>query len=423
MHDAFNVTFMHLYCFFHIVRPFAAVASLQWLVPLSNASVVNYQYSECLWFRIELLRYFCMAIYHHLVAFVLNLCQTLFCLQPYETEQWETLAEILMEACIANPAASMELHEVLYGVITPAGHGFSWGQNALKKLMSPLTSIVGFGQQAFRNNQPRDFKQSVSQSESDSEDFQIGTSRSDSMESQPQAETPAPSAAASKLPPRHASVGINEPVPASERLGAVDVSPLAKSAVSSNVPAKSGSPSISTTDKGKRTASVPSHPLEQHMGSTAPVPVPKPGTPAAQASPSAAASSQQTADACKQPSAASTSDRQQPTVSESKQLGTQEAAQAPGASSSQSQAVLDERTDQVRGLPDVFSFHAHFISVAQVKQVATLFQHRCICHDCRFSTKSLTVQSQQTLLLLALLIPYVPCVHMCHLAVCFIILL
>lgn len=259
-----------------------------------------------------------------------------------------------MEACIANPAASMELHEVLYGVITPAGNGFSWGFG-LKKLMSPLTSIVGFGQQAFRNNQPRDFKQSVSQSESDSEDFQIGSSRSDSMESQPQAETPAPSAAAGRLPPRHASVSINEPAPASERLGAADVSPLAKSSVSSNVPTKSGSPSISTTDKGKRTASVPSHPLEQHMGSTAPVPVPKPATPAAQtsplaaqASPAAAASSQQTAEAAKQPNAASSSGRQQPAVSESKQLETQEAAQAPEASSRQSEAVHDERTDQVR---------------------------------------------------------------------------
>ncbi|KAL0038821.1 hypothetical protein WJX79_009210 [Trebouxia sp. C0005] len=171
--------------------------------------------------------------------------------QPYETEQWETLAEILMEACIANPAASMELHEVLYGVITPA-----------------------------------------------------------------------------------------------ERLGAADVSPLAKSAVSSNVPAKSGSPSLSTTDKGKRIASTPSHPLEQHTGSTAPVPAHKPATPAVQASPSDAASSQQTADARKQPNAASSSGRLQPTVSESKQLETQEAAQAPEASSSQAQAVHDERFDQ-----------------------------------------------------------------------------
>jgi len=340
------------------------------LVPLSIAFLVKYPNSEQQCFPIELLSYFCIAMYHLAVALVLSLCQPLFCLQPYETEQWETLAEILMEACIANPAASMELHEVLYGVITPAGNGFSWGFG-LKKLMSPITSIVGFGQQAFRNNQPRDFKQSVSQSESDSEDFQIGTSRSDSMESQPQAETPAPSAAAGKLPPRHASVSINEPALASERLGAADVSPLAKSSVSSNVPAKSGSPSISTTDKGKRTASVPSHPLEQHMGSTAPVPVPKPATPAA-------ASSQQTADARKQPSAAGTSGRQQPTVSESKQLETSEAAQAPEASSSQSQAAHDERTDQVRGLPGLCSFPAQSSSVAQVKQVAMWFQHRCI---------------------------------------------
>jgi len=347
------------------------------LVPLSIAFMVKHPNSEWQCFPIKLLSYFCMAMYHLPVAFVLSVCQPLLCLQPYETKQWETLAEILMEACIANPAASMELHEVLYGVITPAGNGFSWGFG-LKKLMSPITSIVGFGQQAFRNNQPRDFKQSVSQSESDSEDFQIGTSRSDSMESQPQAETPAPSAAAGRLPPRHASVSINEPAPASERLGAADVSPLAKSSVSSNVPAKSGSPSISTTDKSMRTASVPSHPLEQHMGSTAPVPVPKPATPAAQASPSAAASSQQTADARKQPSAASTSGRQQPIVSESKQLETHEAAQAPEASSSQSQAVHDERTDQVRGLPVFCSFPAHSTSVAQVKQVATWFHLRCI---------------------------------------------
>ena len=335
------------------------------LVPHSIAFLVKYPKCEWQCFPLELLSYFCMTVYHLPVASVLSVCQPLLCLQPYETEQWETLAEILMEACIANPAASMELHEALYGVITPAGNGFSWGFG-LKKLMSPITSIVGFGQQAFRNNQPRDFKQSVSQSESDSEDFQIGTSRSDSMESQPQAETPAPSAAAGRLPPRHASVSINEPAPASERLGAADVSPLAKSSVSSNVPAKSGSPSISTTDKGKRTASVPSHPLEQHMGPTAPVPVPKPATPAAHASLSAA-------DARKQPSAASSSGRQQPNVSETKQLETQEAAQAPEASSSQSQAVHDERTDQVRGLPDLCSCPAQFLSVAQGKQVATWF--------------------------------------------------
>ena len=335
------------------------------LVPHSIAFLVKYPKCEWQCFPLELLSYFCMTVYHLPVASVLSVCQPLLCLQPYETEQWETLAEILMEACIANPAASMELHEALYGVITPAGNGFSWGFG-LKKLMSPITSIVGFGQQAFRNNQPRDFKQSVSQSESDSEDFQIGTSRSDSMESQPQAETPAPSAAAGRLPPRHASVSINEPAPASERLGAADVSPLAKSSVSSNVPAKSGSPSISTTDKGKRTASVPSHPLEQHMGPTAPVPVPKPATPAAHASLSAA-------DAHKQPSAASSSGRQQPNVSETKQLETQEAAQAPEASSSQSQAVHDERTDQVRGLPDLCSCPAQFLSVAQGKQVATWF--------------------------------------------------
>jgi len=107
------------------------------------------------------------------------------------------------------------------------------------------------------------------------------------------------------------------------------------------------------------------------MGSTAPVPVPKPATPAA-------ASSQQTADARKQPSAAGTSGRQQPTVSESKQLETSEAAQAPEASSSQSQAAHDERTDQVRGLPGLCSFPAQSSSVAQVKQVAMWFQHRCI---------------------------------------------
>ena len=116
-------------------------------------------------------------------------------LQANETQQWETLAEILMDACLANPAASIDLHEVLYGVVTPAGQWRFWGQGALRKLVAPISSIAGFSMQAFRNNQPRDSKHSSSRSlpssHSDPDDFSIGTCRSDIDDQLPQTSTSA----------------------------------------------------------------------------------------------------------------------------------------------------------------------------------------------------------------------------------------
>ena len=110
-----------------------------------------------------------------------------------------------MDACLANPAASIDLHEVLYGVVTPAGQwGGFWGQGALKKLVAPISSIAGFGLQAFRNNQPRDFKhpsnRSFESAHSDADDFSIGAGRSDSEDSLPLAPTP-PSSNSKRWPP------------------------------------------------------------------------------------------------------------------------------------------------------------------------------------------------------------------------------
>lgn len=122
-------------------------------------------------------------------------------LQADETEKWEALAVLLMDACIANPAASIDLHEVLYGVVTPAGAWGFWGQGALKKLVAPISNIAGFGLQALRSNQPRDTKHASSRSfhsaRSDPDDFSIGTARSDSDDPLPQMAT----SAASDNPP------------------------------------------------------------------------------------------------------------------------------------------------------------------------------------------------------------------------------
>lgn len=107
-----------------------------------------------------------------------------------------------MDACLANPAASIDLHEVLYGVVTPAGQWGFWGQGALKKLVAPISSIAGFGLQAFRNNQPRDFKHPANSSfeSSDADDFSIGTARSDSNDSLPPLALP-PLSNSNRLPP------------------------------------------------------------------------------------------------------------------------------------------------------------------------------------------------------------------------------
>lgn len=91
-----------------------------------------------------------------------------------------------MDACLANPAASIDLHEVLYGVVTPAGPwGGFWGQGTLKKLVTPITTLAGF---AFRNHS-RDVKHSSNQSfhsaHPDPDDFSIGTRRSDSDDTCP----------------------------------------------------------------------------------------------------------------------------------------------------------------------------------------------------------------------------------------------
>ena len=130
-------------------------------------------------------------------------------MQANETQQWETLAEILMDACLANPAASIDLHEVLYGVVTPAGQWGFWGQGALKKLVAPISSIAGFGLQAFRNNQPRDFKhpssRSFESSHSDADDFSIGTARSDSNDSLPPLAA-SPLSNSNRLPPSIESI-------------------------------------------------------------------------------------------------------------------------------------------------------------------------------------------------------------------------
>ena len=88
-----------------------------------------------------------------------------------------------MDACLANPAASIDLHEVLYGMVTPAGPwGSFWGQG-LKRMVAPISNIANFGIQAFRN-QSRDSKHSSNRSfhsaHSDPDDFSIGTGRSDS---------------------------------------------------------------------------------------------------------------------------------------------------------------------------------------------------------------------------------------------------
>lgn len=266
----------------------------------------------------------------------------LLCLQPYESEQWETLAEILMEACVANPAASMELHEVLYGVITPAGQGF-WVHGAIRKLMQPFSNIAG----AFRNNQPRDLKQSVSRSAPDSDDFQIGTSRSDSTEWQPQAEPPAAAPVTSRLPPSQRPASNDVHTSASKQAGAADVKPLAKPAVSSSMPASAAAPSASSTDSAKKTE--PMRPAQQVKGYTAQAQMlPESPSGAPQAISSAVPSSQLALGVHKQPSAASTSGRQQPTVQKTRQASTHKTAKVPEASTSQPQPAPKGSADQVR---------------------------------------------------------------------------
>ncbi len=271
-------------------------------------------------------------------------------LQANETEQWATLAEILMDACMANPAASIDLHEVLYGVITPAGQWGFWGQGALKKLVSPISSIAGFGLQAFRNNQPREIKHSVSRSaeleQSDSEDFQIGSSRSDSLDSQPRAGNAAASTATNRLAPSFRT-GNHEPstrpadaVTARDQRQTNGKHRAGFQGVSSSVPA----PSDGGSDKGLRSEPIlrPSA-LAQHQGLTSQTPPSKPPSTAAQASLPAVHN------AMGQSNIASASDRPQLVVRESasERVESHEAAKAPGASSSQPRHALDVKTDQV----------------------------------------------------------------------------
>ena len=103
---------------------------------------------------------------------------------------------------MANPASSVELHEVLYGAVTPAGP-WGWGQGVVKKLVGVASNAAGFGMQAFRNNQPREIKRSARHSDldrQDSCDFQIGTARSDSTASHPQANNPADASPSHRSP-------------------------------------------------------------------------------------------------------------------------------------------------------------------------------------------------------------------------------
>lgn len=97
-----------------------------------------------------------------------------------------------MDACLANPAASIDLHEVLLGVVTPAGPwGGFWGQSALNKLVKPVSTLAGF---VFRNNS-RDNKHSSNHSfhsaHSEPDDFSISTRHSDSDDTNPQTNTSA----------------------------------------------------------------------------------------------------------------------------------------------------------------------------------------------------------------------------------------
>ena len=170
-----------------------------------------------------------------------------------------------MEACIANPAASIDLHEVLYGVVTPAGQW--WGQTALKRLVSPISSIAGYSMQAFRNQQPREIKQPVSHAieleQSDSDDFQIGTAHTDSTEMQAPTDSPAASVAKTRLPPSLGSTGKRpiKPVVAEQTENQLQASTSAlaqpgKGAISSSlsVDPREVSPSSSSSHDGGKVA-------------------------------------------------------------------------------------------------------------------------------------------------------------------------
>lgn len=127
-----------------------------------------------------------------------------------------------MDACLANPAASIDLHEVLYGVVTPAGQWGFWGQGALKKLVTPISTLAGF---AFRNHS-RDTKHSSNRSfnsaQSDPDDFSIGTCRSDSDDTCPQTITSAvpdnPRSSSAATPSNSAEPARPEPAFTPQRL-------------------------------------------------------------------------------------------------------------------------------------------------------------------------------------------------------------
>ena len=103
----------------------------------------------------------------------------MLCIQANEQDQWETLAEILMDACTANPASSHQLQEALTDAVTPSGNG--WG------IFGHVKSAVGGMASLFRHQQGRDrqpVSHAVDSDQSDQDEFQIGTTPVDSSQHQ-----------------------------------------------------------------------------------------------------------------------------------------------------------------------------------------------------------------------------------------------
>ena len=177
-----------------------------------------------------------------------------------------------MDACLANPAASIDLHEVLYGMVTPAGPWGFWGQGLKKMVVAPISSIANF---AFRNNQSRDYKHSSNRSfhsaHSDPDDFSIGTCRSDSDDTLPHTTT----SAASNTPLSSSATTLSssdeqrraEPVFTQQNLSEEDRTRASSSpgplAAFSNALARSAAPS-STAESAASSAAV-----QQPSGSSA----------------------------------------------------------------------------------------------------------------------------------------------------------
>lgn len=178
-----------------------------------------------------------------------------------------------MDACLANPAASIDLHEVLYGVVTPAGPwGGFWGQGALKKLVAPISTLASL---AFRNHS-RDVKHSSNRSfhsaHSDPDDFSIGTCRSDSDDTCPQTITSAvpdnhrsssavtPSSFAEPARPEPAFTPQNLPEEKEDRTQASSSTPpaAAVSTAAEKLSAQSGTAESAASSAGLRQPSVSS---------------------------------------------------------------------------------------------------------------------------------------------------------------------